>query len=187
MRAPPPRWVFCSQERRCWRCPLCHGIALPGGPVGMCHPEHLGSWQGHSPAQPLSEPEVQGGGWFIQGSPGEGGLIRDKESITRALPGTLSHWVCEHPGDDAAAPARGLRAGKGPSPGSPAPPSPAFPCRKLRWHSFQNSHRPSLNSASLEINRQSSAQLNLLQKCSLLRLTAIMEKYSVPHKQAWTW
>ncbi|KAK2530292.1 Stard8 [Columba guinea] len=58
---------------------------------------------------------------------------------------------------------------------------------KLRWHSFQNSHRPSLNSASLEINRQSSAQLNLLQKCSLLRLTAIMEKYSVPHKQAWTW
>lgn len=62
-----------------------------------------------------------------------------------------------------------------------------LPCRKLRWHSFQNSHRPSLNSASLEINRQSSAQLNLLQKCSLLRLTAIMEKYSVPHKQAWTW
>ncbi|NXG25661.1 STA13 protein, partial [Grallaria varia] len=61
------------------------------------------------------------------------------------------------------------------------------PCRKLRWHSFQNSHRPSLNSASLEINRQSSLQLNLLQKCSLLRLTAIMEKYSVPHKQAWTW
>ncbi|KAM8800097.1 stAR-related lipid transfer protein 8 [Eudromia elegans] len=61
------------------------------------------------------------------------------------------------------------------------------PCRKLRWHSFQNSHRPSLNSASLEINRQSSAQLNLLQKCSLLRLTAIMEKYSVPPKAAWTW
>ncbi|NXH18792.1 STA13 protein, partial [Bucco capensis] len=61
------------------------------------------------------------------------------------------------------------------------------PCRKLRWHSFQNSHRPSLTSASLEINRQSSAQLNLLQKCSLLRLTAIMEKYSVPHKQTWTW
>lgn len=61
------------------------------------------------------------------------------------------------------------------------------PCRKLRWHSFQNSHRPSLNSASLEINRQSAAQLNLLQKCSLLHLTAIMEKYSVPHKQAWAW
>ncbi|XP_062997625.1 stAR-related lipid transfer protein 8 [Elgaria multicarinata webbii] len=61
------------------------------------------------------------------------------------------------------------------------------PCRKLRWHSFQNSHRPSLSSASLEINRQSAAQLNLLQKCCLLRLTAIMEKYSVPHKQTWAW
>ncbi|ETE67487.1 StAR-related lipid transfer protein 8 [Ophiophagus hannah] len=64
------------------------------------------------------------------------------------------------------------------------------PCRKLRWHSFQNSHRPSLNSASLEINRQSAVQLSLLQKCSLLRLTAIMEKFSIPHKQSWacwTW
>uniref|UniRef100_A0A8D2KZL0 StAR related lipid transfer domain containing 8 n=1 Tax=Varanus komodoensis TaxID=61221 RepID=A0A8D2KZL0_VARKO len=61
------------------------------------------------------------------------------------------------------------------------------PCRKLRWHSFQNSHRPSLTSASLEINRQSAAQLNLLQKFSLLRLTAILEKYSVPHKQSWAW
>ncbi|XP_028671334.2 stAR-related lipid transfer protein 8 isoform X2 [Erpetoichthys calabaricus] len=61
------------------------------------------------------------------------------------------------------------------------------PSRKLRWHSFQNSHRPSLNSASLEINRQSAAQLNLLQKFSLLRLTAIMEKYSASSKQAWSW
>uniref|UniRef100_A0A8C8RRP4 StAR related lipid transfer domain containing 8 n=1 Tax=Pelusios castaneus TaxID=367368 RepID=A0A8C8RRP4_9SAUR len=61
------------------------------------------------------------------------------------------------------------------------------PCRKLRWHSFLNSHRPSLNSASLEINRQSSTLLNLLQKCSLLRLTAIMEKHYVPHRQAWAW
>ncbi|XP_066570826.1 stAR-related lipid transfer protein 8 isoform X3 [Amia ocellicauda] len=61
------------------------------------------------------------------------------------------------------------------------------PSRKLRWHSFQNSHRPSLNSASLEINRQSAAQLNLLQKFSLLRLTAIMEKYSVSNKHGWSW
>ncbi|MFT7811024.1 stAR-related lipid transfer protein 8 isoform X1 [Arapaima gigas] len=61
------------------------------------------------------------------------------------------------------------------------------PSRKLRWHSFQNSHRPSLNSASLEINRQSAAQLNLLQKFSLLRLTAIMEKYCVPNKHGWSW
>ncbi|XP_038631574.1 stAR-related lipid transfer protein 8 isoform X2 [Scyliorhinus canicula] len=61
------------------------------------------------------------------------------------------------------------------------------PNRKLRWHSFQNSHRPSLNSASLEINRQSAAQLNLLQRFSLLRLTAIMERYTVRSKQGWNW
>ncbi|XP_063288238.1 stAR-related lipid transfer protein 8 isoform X1 [Pelobates fuscus] len=61
------------------------------------------------------------------------------------------------------------------------------PCRKLRWHSFQNSHRPSLSSASFEINRLSAGQLNLLQKLSLLRLTAIMERHSVPSKQGWAW
>ncbi|KAM7044833.1 stAR-related lipid transfer protein 8 isoform 2-T2 [Molossus nigricans] len=61
------------------------------------------------------------------------------------------------------------------------------PCRKLRWHSFQNSHRPSLNSESLEINRQFASQIRLLHKGSLLRLTAFMEKYTVPHKQSWGW
>lgn len=61
------------------------------------------------------------------------------------------------------------------------------PCRKLRWHSFQNSHRPSLNSESLEINRQFAGQISLLHKGSLLRLTGFMEKYTVPHKQAWVW
>ncbi|XP_037677637.1 stAR-related lipid transfer protein 8 isoform X2 [Choloepus didactylus] len=61
------------------------------------------------------------------------------------------------------------------------------PCRKLHWHSFQNSHRPSLNSESLEINRQFAGQINLLHKGSLLRLTAFMEKYTVPHKQGWVW
>nr|XP_035144215.2 stAR-related lipid transfer protein 8 isoform X1 [Callithrix jacchus] len=69
---------------------------------------------------------------------------------------------------------------------------PSHPClppptRKLRWHSFQNSHRPSLNSESLEINRQFAGQINLLHKGSLLRLTAFMEKYTVPHKQGWVW
>ncbi|KAM8752262.1 stAR-related lipid transfer protein 8 isoform 1-T2 [Rhynchonycteris naso] len=61
------------------------------------------------------------------------------------------------------------------------------PCRKLRWHSFQNSHRPSLNSESLEINRQFASQIHLLHKGSLLRLTAFMEKYTVPHKHSWGW
>nr|XP_044996161.1 stAR-related lipid transfer protein 8 isoform X2 [Jaculus jaculus]XP_044996162.1 stAR-related lipid transfer protein 8 isoform X2 [Jaculus jaculus] len=61
------------------------------------------------------------------------------------------------------------------------------PCRKLRWHSFQSSHRPSLNSESLEINRQFAGQINLLHKGSLLRLTSFMEKYTVSHKQGWVW
>uniref|UniRef100_A0A671LKL0 StAR-related lipid transfer protein 13-like n=1 Tax=Sinocyclocheilus anshuiensis TaxID=1608454 RepID=A0A671LKL0_9TELE len=61
------------------------------------------------------------------------------------------------------------------------------PSRKLRWHSFQNSHRPSVTSASLEINRQSAAQLNLLQKFSLLQLTAILEKHTDTTKQGWNW
>ncbi|XP_067843135.1 rho GTPase-activating protein 7 isoform X1 [Heptranchias perlo] len=59
--------------------------------------------------------------------------------------------------------------------------------QRLRWHSFQISHRPSLNSASLQINSQSVAQMNLLQKFSLLKLTALMEKYSPSNKHGFNW
>ncbi|XP_065450361.1 stAR-related lipid transfer protein 13 isoform X4 [Chrysemys picta bellii] len=61
------------------------------------------------------------------------------------------------------------------------------PNRRLRWHSFQISHGPSHSSASLQLSNQSAAQLNLLQKFSLLRLTAIMEKYCMSNKHGWTW
>ncbi|XP_026699760.1 stAR-related lipid transfer protein 13 isoform X1 [Athene cunicularia] len=61
------------------------------------------------------------------------------------------------------------------------------PSRRLRWHSFQISHRLSHSITSLHISNQSAAQLNLLQKFSLLRLTAIMEKYSMSNKHGWTW
>ncbi|XP_042694627.1 stAR-related lipid transfer protein 13 isoform X3 [Centrocercus urophasianus] len=61
------------------------------------------------------------------------------------------------------------------------------PSRQLRWHSFQISHHLSNSIASLHISNQSAAQLNLLQKFSLLRLTAIMEKYSMSNKHGWTW
>ncbi|XP_071990504.1 stAR-related lipid transfer protein 13 isoform X2 [Engystomops pustulosus] len=59
--------------------------------------------------------------------------------------------------------------------------------RHLRWHSFQASHQLSSSLASLQISNQSAGQLNLLQKFSLLRLTAIMEKYSLSNKHGWTW
>ena len=67
-------------------------------------------------------------------------------------------------------------------------PSALFSCRhRLRWHSFQSSHRPSLNSVSLQINCQSVAQMNLLQKYSLLKLTALLEKYTPSNKHGFSW
>ncbi|XP_041435420.1 rho GTPase-activating protein 7 isoform X2 [Xenopus laevis] len=58
---------------------------------------------------------------------------------------------------------------------------------KFRWHSFQSSHRPSLRSASLQINCQSVTQINLLQKYSLLKLTALLEKYTPSNKHGFSW
>ncbi|KAM4794874.1 stAR-related lipid transfer protein 13 [Rhinophrynus dorsalis] len=59
--------------------------------------------------------------------------------------------------------------------------------RRLRWHSFKISHQLSHSVAPLQISNQSAGQLNLLQKFSLLNLTAIMEKYSMSNKHGWTW
>ncbi|KAM7168217.1 rho GTPase-activating protein 7 isoform 1-T1 [Macrochelys suwanniensis] len=58
---------------------------------------------------------------------------------------------------------------------------------RLRWHSFQSSHGPSLSSVSLQINSQSVAQMNLLQKYSLLKLTALLEKYTPSNKHGFSW
>ncbi|XP_062407721.1 stAR-related lipid transfer protein 13-like isoform X2 [Sardina pilchardus] len=58
---------------------------------------------------------------------------------------------------------------------------------RLRWPSFQISNRLSHSMASLQITNQSGGQMCLLQKFSLLRLTAIMEKYSLSNKHGWTW
>lgn len=56
----------------------------------------------------------------------------------------------------------------------------------LRWPSFRTDHL-SQPASSLQISSQSAGQLSLLQKFSLLRLTAIMEKYSMSNKHGWTW
>ncbi|XP_048365033.1 rho GTPase-activating protein 7 isoform X3 [Sphaerodactylus townsendi] len=58
---------------------------------------------------------------------------------------------------------------------------------RMRWHSFQTSHRPSLSSASLQIDCQSVVQMNLLQKYSLLKLTALLEKYTPSNKHGFSW
>ncbi|XP_054993471.1 stAR-related lipid transfer protein 13 isoform X2 [Sorex araneus] len=60
------------------------------------------------------------------------------------------------------------------------------PNRRLRWDSFQLSHQPQPSTASPHISSQTAGQLNLLQRFSLLRLTAIMEKYSMSNKHGWT-
>ncbi|XP_022265700.1 stAR-related lipid transfer protein 13 isoform X11 [Canis lupus baileyi] len=60
------------------------------------------------------------------------------------------------------------------------------PNRRLRWNSFQLSHQPQPSTAP-HISNQTAGQLNLLQRFSLLRLTAIMEKYSMSNKHGWTW
>uniref|UniRef100_I3M8A2 StAR-related lipid transfer protein 13 n=1 Tax=Ictidomys tridecemlineatus TaxID=43179 RepID=I3M8A2_ICTTR len=60
------------------------------------------------------------------------------------------------------------------------------PNRRLRWNSFQLSHQPQPSPASPHISSQTAGQLNLLQRFSLLRLTAIMEKYSMSNKHGWT-
>ncbi|XP_073899661.1 stAR-related lipid transfer protein 13 isoform X2 [Castor canadensis] len=60
------------------------------------------------------------------------------------------------------------------------------PNRRLRWNSFQLSHQPQPSPASPHISSQTASQLNLLQRFSLLRLTAIMEKYSLSNKHGWT-
>ncbi|XP_072319528.1 rho GTPase-activating protein 7 isoform X2 [Eucyclogobius newberryi] len=59
--------------------------------------------------------------------------------------------------------------------------------QKLRWPSFQNSHRPSVASAQLQISCQSVLQMNLLQKLSLLQLTALLEKHTPTNKHGFSW
>ncbi|KAK7929645.1 hypothetical protein WMY93_006040 [Mugilogobius chulae] len=59
--------------------------------------------------------------------------------------------------------------------------------QKLRWPSFQNSHRPSVASAQLQISSQSVLQMNLLQKFSLLQLTALLEKHTPTNKHGFSW
>uniref|UniRef100_A0A8C5FPD8 Rho GTPase-activating protein 7 n=1 Tax=Gadus morhua TaxID=8049 RepID=A0A8C5FPD8_GADMO len=59
--------------------------------------------------------------------------------------------------------------------------------RWLRWPSFQSSHRPSQASAQLQIGCQSVLQMNLLQKLSLLKLTALLERHTPTNKHGFSW
>ncbi|XP_028904308.1 stAR-related lipid transfer protein 13 isoform X3 [Ornithorhynchus anatinus] len=61
------------------------------------------------------------------------------------------------------------------------------PNRRSRWNSLHIARLPAHAAASLRIGDQTAGQLNLLQKFSLLCLTAIMEKNSLSNKHGWTW
>uniref|UniRef100_A0AAZ3QI21 StAR related lipid transfer domain containing 13a n=1 Tax=Oncorhynchus tshawytscha TaxID=74940 RepID=A0AAZ3QI21_ONCTS len=58
---------------------------------------------------------------------------------------------------------------------------------RLRWPSFRLPENLRQSGSALQISSQSAGQLSLLQKFSLLRLTAIMENYSMSNKHGWTW
>ncbi|XP_066515822.1 rho GTPase-activating protein 7 [Hoplias malabaricus] len=59
--------------------------------------------------------------------------------------------------------------------------------QKLRWPSFQNSHRPNGRMSLLQVGCQSVLQMNLLQKYSLLKLTALLEKHTPTNKHGFSW
>ncbi|OWF48936.1 uncharacterized protein LOC110452430 isoform X2 [Mizuhopecten yessoensis] len=57
---------------------------------------------------------------------------------------------------------------------------------RIRWHSFQKSHRPSYGNENIQLTCLSICQLMVLQKLSLIKLTALIEKYS-PNRPGWNW
>ncbi|KAG7458575.1 hypothetical protein MATL_G00221860 [Megalops atlanticus] len=59
--------------------------------------------------------------------------------------------------------------------------------QKLRWPSFQAAHRPGRSSSPLQVGRQSVVQMNLLQKLSLLTLTALLERHAPTSKHGFSW
>ncbi|XP_035385430.1 LOW QUALITY PROTEIN: rho GTPase-activating protein 7 [Electrophorus electricus] len=59
--------------------------------------------------------------------------------------------------------------------------------QKLRWPSFQSSHRPSGSSSHLQVGCQSVQQMNLLRKYSLLKITALLEKHTPASKHGFSW
>ncbi|CAG5124821.1 unnamed protein product, partial [Candidula unifasciata] len=59
--------------------------------------------------------------------------------------------------------------------------------KKLRWNSFQNSHKPDVNSRAMQINQLTVYQMVRLQKLCLLKLTAIMEKCLPVSRSGWNW
>ncbi|XP_035681138.1 rho GTPase-activating protein 7-like isoform X1 [Branchiostoma floridae] len=58
---------------------------------------------------------------------------------------------------------------------------------RVQWHSFQKSQHPLLQVQPLEVHVLSAGQLLVLRKLSLLKLTALMERYSPSNRSGWNW
>ncbi|CAH1267753.1 DLC1 [Branchiostoma lanceolatum] len=57
---------------------------------------------------------------------------------------------------------------------------------RVQWHGFQKS-RPILQFQPLQVHVLSAGQLLVLRKLSLLKLTALMERYSPSNRSGWNW
>ena len=58
---------------------------------------------------------------------------------------------------------------------------------RIRWHSFMKQHRPSFNSQNMLISSMSVGQMMVLHKLCLLKITALMERYSPSNRSGWNW
>ncbi|XP_065058049.1 stAR-related lipid transfer protein 13-like isoform X1 [Rhopilema esculentum] len=72
-------------------------------------------------------------------------------------------------------------------PSSPVLRSPSVRQRRVKWHSFQKSTDGEAICLSLKMQNLSAGQMVALRKISLLRLTALMERYSVQNRSGWHW
>ncbi|KAI1887617.1 hypothetical protein AGOR_G00192160 [Albula goreensis] len=59
--------------------------------------------------------------------------------------------------------------------------------QKLHWSGFQTAHKPGVPVSPLQIGCQSVVQMNLLQKFSLLTLTALLERHTPTTKHGFSW
>ncbi|XP_031563482.1 rho GTPase-activating protein 7-like isoform X2 [Actinia tenebrosa] len=59
--------------------------------------------------------------------------------------------------------------------------------QRTRWHSFERSTKPHIHVLSTKICKLSAGQLAVLRKYSLLKLTALMERYAHSNRGMWNW
>ncbi|XP_020905172.1 rho GTPase-activating protein 7 isoform X2 [Exaiptasia diaphana] len=59
--------------------------------------------------------------------------------------------------------------------------------KACRWHSFERSSKPNVPVRSTKISKLSAGQLAVLRKYSLLKVTALIERYTHSNRGMWNW